>query len=488
MSSKITIIGLGPGDSQLWSQLAAEQLNRADEVFVYTPHPSLPAIPGRLRTVALPEAQSQSPDLRARQLAAEVVRLARRQADLILAVPGHPRLDDPVTPHLCAQAEAAGLPVAIVPGLSYFEALVTSLDLTDLSTLQLAEADAVARLYHPPLEPDRPAIIKNIADRQMAMAVKATLLNGYPEALTVTLVHNPGTPGESTWSGPLTEFDSHLIPSSPLFLYLPADNTHSGFTTFQQTIARLRAPGGCPWDRKQSHQTLRPYLLEETYEVLETIDAGDAEALAEELGDLLLQIVLHAQIATDTGEFKMGTVLDHIDRKMVRRHPHVFGNVAVNHVDEVKTNWQAIKQSEKAAKGRADDNASALDGVPKALPALAEALAIAKKAVDVGFEWPDVEGVLDKINEEAREVAEATEPEHLEAEVGDLLFCIVNLARWQKIDPESALRSTNARFVRRFKQMEALAAAQGQRLPEMTLPEMDRLWDQAKAMLAAEKT
>lgn len=486
MKQTITIVGLGPGDSQLWSQLAAEQLRQADEVFVYAPHPSLSAILGRVCTIKLPADQAQSSDTQAGQIAAEIMQLTKKRAELVLAVPGHPRLDDPVTPHLCAEAEARDISVTIIPGLSYFEALVTSLNLIEIHNLQLTEAQAVARLYHPPLEPDRPALIKNIANQPLATKVKQTLLNAYPDNFMVTLVHTPGSPTESIWAGPLSEFDSHLESGQPVFLFLPADTAHSSLSTFQQTIAHLRAPNGCPWDRKQTHQTLRPYLLEETYEVLETIDADDAEALAEELGDLLLQIVLHTQIAIDTGEFKMGNILDHINRKMLRRHPHVFGNVSVNHVDEVSTNWEAIKQAEKAAKGQVDKQTSALDGVPQALPALAEALMIAKKAVRVGFEWPDVEGVLDKINEEAREVAEASEPDHLEAEIGDLLFCIVNLARWKNIDPESALRSTNARFVRRFKQMEALAAAQGQQLPQMTLPEMDRLWDQAKIILNKE--
>ncbi|MCB0211186.1 MAG: nucleoside triphosphate pyrophosphohydrolase [Anaerolineae bacterium] len=487
MNPGMTIIGLGPGSSQLWSQLAAEQLRQATEVYVYTPHPSLPDIPGRLRSITPPKDKNQSPDDRARYIIEKLLRLAQRQETLTVAVPGHPRLDDPITPRLCAEAKSAGLPVTIIAGLSYFEALVTSLNLTDVDNLQLTEAYAIAALYHPPLEPDRPAIVKNIIDQPTAAQVKQTLLNAYPNELSVTLVHNPGTDTETMWTGPLDEFDSQVQLSPPAFLYLPADTTHSGLSTFQQTIAHLRAPNGCPWDRKQTHQTLRPYLLEETYEALETIDADDPEALAEELGDVLLQIVLHTQIATETGEFKMGTLIDHINRKMLRRHPHVFGDVSVKHVDEVNANWETIKKAEKTAKGQVDADESALDGVPKALPALAEALAISKKAVRVGFEWPDVEGVLDKIQEEAREVAEATEPGHLEAEVGDLLFCIVNLARWQNIDPESALRATNTRFTRRFKQMEALAAADGKRLQDMTLPEMDTLWAKAKAILAGKE-
>ncbi|MCB0163640.1 MAG: nucleoside triphosphate pyrophosphohydrolase [Anaerolineae bacterium] len=484
MSPGITIIGLGPGDSQLWTEAAAQYLRYAVEIHVYTSHPSLPDIPGQLQYITPPTDPAQPAADRFHQIAVELVLTSQRRPELILAVPGHPRLDDPVTPYLCAEAKSAGLPVTVVPGLSYFEAVVAALDLTELHSLQLADANELARLYHPLLEPDRPALIRYISDRALATQLKQTLLNAYPADFSVTLVYSPGVPTEATWSGPLAEIDHQPYLAAPAFLYLPADPNPSGFNTFQQIIAHLRSPNGCPWDRKQTHQTLRPYLLEEAYEVLETIDANDPEALAEELGDLLLQIVLHTQIATETGEFKMGTVLDHINRKMLRRHPHVFGDIEVTHADEVKVHWEAIKQAEKAAKGQTNNNTSALDGVTKALPALAEALAISKKAVRVGFEWPDIEGVLDKINEEAREVAEATEPEHLEAEVGDLLFCIVNLARWQNIDPESALRSTNARFTRRFKQMEALAQAQGRQLTEMTLAEMDELWDQAKLILA----
>ncbi|MCB9079156.1 MAG: nucleoside triphosphate pyrophosphohydrolase [Anaerolineaceae bacterium] len=484
MSPGITIIGLGPGNSQLWTEAAVQYLRYAIEVYVYTSHPSLPDIPGRLRYVTPHHDQSNPAADRFKQIAVELVLLSQRRRELILAVPGHPRLDDPVTPYLCAEAKTAGLPVTIVPGLSYLEAVVAALNLTEVHSLQLIDAHELAQLYHPLLEPDRPALVRYMSDQALAAQLKKTLLNAYPDDFSVTLVHSPGAPTEGIWTGPLSDIDSQSYLAAPTFLYLPADTNLSGFNTFQQIIAHLRSPNGCPWDRKQTHQTLRPYLLEEAYEVLETIDADDPAALAEELGDLLLQIVLHTQIATDTGEFKMGAVLDHINRKMLRRHPHVFGDVNVSHADEVKVHWEAIKQAEKAAKGQTNNHPSALDGVAKALPALAEALAISKKAVGVGFEWPDVEGVLDKINEESREVAEATEPDHLEAEVGDLLFCIVNLARWQKVDPESALRLTNARFTRRFKQMEALAEAQGRRLSEMTLAEMDQLWEQAKAILA----
>jgi MazG family protein len=176
----------------------------------------------------------------------------------------------------------------------------------------------------------------------------------------------------------------------------------------------------------------------------------------------------------------MEEVIEQINRKLVRRHPHVFSQTQVEGAEQVVANWEAIKRQEKAEKGQATEATSALDGIPPALPALAQAMMISQKAVRVGFEWPNIEGVLDKVIEEAREIAEATDPEHLEAEIGDLLFSVVNLARWRQIDPETALRAMNARFTRRFKQIEALAAARGKSLSDMSLPEMDALWEEAK--------
>jgi tetrapyrrole methylase family protein/MazG family protein len=307
-------------------------------------------------------------------------------------------------------------------------------------------------------------------------------LNAYPSNFAVHIVQfQPGQPAQVSIS-PLAQLARQSLPDTLTVLYLPADD-HSGFSTFQETIAHLRAPDGCPWDQKQTHQSLRPYLLEETYEVLEALDAGDMPALAEELGDLLLQVVLHTQVAIDNGAFKMADVIDHINRKLVRRHPHVFGTVTVDGVAAVTANWEAIKQQEKAAKGEKAQAASVLDGVPPALPALAQALSISDRAVRVGFEWPNIEGVMEKVLEEAQEIAEASTQAELESEIGDLLFSVVNLARWRQVDPESALRETNARFTRRFKQMEALATAQGVRLSELPIDALETLWTRAKEIV-----
>jgi tetrapyrrole methylase family protein/MazG family protein len=278
----------------------------------------------------------------------------------------------------------------------------------------------------------------------------------------------------------LGSLEAQAFAGKLVHLYLPGSKPQASFSIFQNIIAHLRAPEGCPWDRKQSHQTLRPSLLEETFEVLEALDANDPAALREELGDLLLHILMHAQIAVESAEFRMEEVIEQVNRKLVRRHPHVFSQTQVEGAEQVVANWEAIKRQEKAEKGQATEASSALDGIPPALPALAQAMMISQKAVRVGFEWPNIEGVLDKVIEEAREIAEATNPEHLESEIGDLLFSVVNLARWRQIDPETALRAMNARFTRRFKQIEALAAARGKSLSDMSLPEMDALWEEAK--------
>jgi tetrapyrrole methylase family protein/MazG family protein len=321
-------------------------------------------------------------------------------------------------------------------------------------------------------------LILRLCTPELAADVKRVLLNAYPPDFNVTLLRGNVTlvrGTEQIASCPLADLEQQGPFEAETALYLPPNPAAVGFATFADLVAHLLSPDGCPWDRAQTHQTLRRYLLEETYELLEVLDAGDLAAMVGELGDLLLQIALHAQMAAEAGHFRMGEVIAHNFHKMVRRHPHVFGDVVVSGADEVLTNWNAIKQAEK---GHLPAAPSALDGVPPGLPALAQAITLAEKAARVGFEWEDIEGILGKIAEEAREIAEAIHPTHLEAEIGDLLFIIVQLARWRKVDPESALRSTNARFTRRFKKMEALAGDRP--LAQLTLPKWQALWAEAK--------
>jgi len=253
------------------------------------------------------------------------------------------------------------------------------------------------------------------------------------------------------------------------------------FAQLVSVMARLRAPGGCPWDRKQTFDTIKSYLLEETYEVMEAIDRRDWQGFAEELGDLLLQPVFFAEMAAEQGLFTISDSLDAINEKLIRRHPHVFGDAIAETAEDVKQRWDEIKKREKAGQSEGP-KASVLEGVPRNLPALMEAEKISHKAAATGFEWPDIGGVMEKLQEEAAELTHArggTDQEHIEHEIGDLLFTLVNLARFLKVDPEQALRKTNARFRRRFAHIESQA---GDAMASMPLERMEELWQEAKRL------
>ena len=246
-------------------------------------------------------------------------------------------------------------------------------------------------------------------------------------------------------------------------------------------MARLRAPDGCPWDREQTFDTIKPYLLEETYEVMEAIDARDWRELAEELGDLLLQSVFFAQMASEAGHFKIEDSLDAINNKLIRRHPHIFGDSEAHTAEDVKKRWDEIKDEEKKAKGESPK--LLLESIPRTLPALVEAAQISSRAARAGFDWENAEQVLDKLHEELSELAEARENaahEEIEGEVGDLLFVLVNLARFVKVDPEQALRKSNAKFRRRFAHVEKSLQARGKNLSDSNLQEMEEMWQEAK--------
>src|SRR5215468_6523689 len=253
---------------------------------------------------------------------------------------------------------------------------------------------------------------------------------------------------------------------------------------FERAVAimeRLRAPGGCPWDREQTFDTIKPYTLEETYEVLQAIDNRDWGELAEELGDFLLQAVFYAQMATEQNLFRIDDALDAINSKLVRRHPHVFGEESASSADDVKEIWGRVKDSEQ--KKKAKPREGLLDGVPRAMPALVEAQQIASKAAGVGFDWENPDQVVEKLHEELAEFAEArrnASAEQLEDELGDMLFVIVNLARFVKVDPEQALRRTNAKFRKRWSHIEARLRERGKKPEESTIQEMEELWREAK--------
>jgi tetrapyrrole methylase family protein/MazG family protein len=263
---------------------------------------------------------------------------------------------------------------------------------------------------------------------------------------------------------------------------LPPQSSHHSWDDLVVIMARLRL--GCPWDREQTHRTLVPYLIEETYEVVEAIEGGDLDALCEELGDLLLQIVFHSQLATETGKFSVADVVDALSNKMVRRHPHVFGDAVIEDVDAQWRNWEKLKAQEKTGQKRK----SRLDGIPKRLGALQRGQRMQEKASRVGFDWPNVSGILDKLHEELTELAEARrerqDDPRVREELGDVFFTLVNLSRALGIDAETAMRQANEKFYRRFFFMEERAAAEGKTLSDLSLDELEELWQLAKTQAA----
>ncbi len=267
------------------------------------------------------------------------------------------------------------------------------------------------------------------------------------------------------------------------------------FEKLVAVMARLRAPGGCPWDREQTHATLRTYLIEEAYEVLEALDAQDDGKFPEELGDLLLQVLFHSQIAAEQDRFTIIDVIREIHEKMIRRHPHVFGTKQAKDSAEVLRNWEIIKAEERRKKGiaapekHADAEESILHGVPASLPALLQGFQLTRKAARVGFDWHNVDGIFDKLDEETHELRAALKSAKnadIEDELGDLLFVAVNLSRFLKVDPEIAMHRANRKFTRRFHEMERIALERGTTFAKVPHEQMESLWDQAKQNLKNE--
>jgi tetrapyrrole methylase family protein/MazG family protein len=336
------------------------------------------------------------------------------------------------------------------------------------SRLTMLEARTLASAHVPPYPPDAPALLTDIDSQELAVHLKNVLLTTYPKEHVVHVVKE----------GKRKDIKlSELSVEAGFSLYIPPLGEGTSFESFVEITAHLRAPNGCPWDRKQTHASLRKHMLEETYEAISAIDSGDFVDMREEFGDLLLQVVLQSQIANEEGQFNINEVVQGIYSKIVRRHPHVFGDVEISDVDGVLTNWEKLKEKER--KGKKEEKGF-LDGIPVALPALSQAQEYQDRAARVGFDWPEIEGVLEKIAEEVEEVKRASNAKELADEIGDLLFALVNLARWKKVDAESALRGTNMKFKKRFGYIEQGAKKQGRDLSSLSLAEMESLWQQAK--------
>jgi tetrapyrrole methylase family protein/MazG family protein len=513
MGDVITLIGLGAGDVDTLTRGAERALREAaarhaagtGRLFVRTArHPVVDALrEWGLPFEAMDNLYDTLPDFDAvyEAIADRVLKAAGsqdRDSPVALAVPGHPLFGEEAVRRIRARAAADGIATTVISSGSFVEAVLTAVgasldegcDVRDALTLQ--ETDVIDRDGRPGparVDTSRGLLLFQVFDAASASHAKLALMRDYPDDWGIVLVRQAGVRDlEEVRRIPLFQLDRHPVDHLTAVYVppLPPERRRPGFPSLVGIMARLRAPDGCPWDREQTSQTLKKYFIEETYEVIEAIDADDPTLLCEELGDALLQVVFHAELAAEDGVFNIDDVTAGIVEKLVRRHPHVFGELAVADSAEVLRNWEKIKRAENTEKD-ADWRKSILDGIPNGLPALMRAAEISKKVVKVGFEWERFEDVLAKLDEEIAELkAELAsadlDPDKIAGELGDLLFTIVQVARWQKIDAEDALRSMLTRFSKRFRYIEQRASEQERTLTELTLVEMDALWDEAKRL------
>ena len=363
----------------------------------------------------------------------------------------------------------------MIEGSSLLDGLQTSL--ANNQPLITVDGLILRDRHHPPFSADQNVLMIEPGNSREFSNLKSILLRIYSSDHPVQILAGKDTLYKWKQSSiDLIDGEKDKVAA----LFIEAASSDRSLESFEEIIAHLRAPeDGCPWDKKQTHTSLRTYLLEETYEALDALDQNNLESLKEELGDILLQILLHSQIAVENGEFTMADVLQRINQKIVYRHPHVFKNWIVSGEDDVIQNWESLKGQEREKNGD-EKKKGMLDGVPLSSPALAQAQSIQQRAARVGFDWPDIGPVMDKVVEELEEVRSAANDEERAKELGDLLFAIVNVIRWYKVDAESALRQTNLKFRNRFAFIEENARRNGKDVQAMTLDEMDALWEEAK--------
>ncbi len=477
----ITLLGLGPGAPAQLTRQAWDLLSEIPEIYLRTGlHPVVPHLPS---TLAIKTFDDLYDTLDAFEqvyeaIVDQVLALGSRPEGVVYGVPGHPFVAEATGPEIYRRATEQNLPVRVVSGLSFLEPAFAALNLDPFPQVSLVDALDLVAAHHPGFPPDAPALIAQIYSQPVAAALKLTLMAVYPDEHPVIMLHAAGTDDQVVEDLLLYEIDRSPHIGLLTSLLLPPLGVYTSFESFQEVIAHLRSPEGCPWDREQTHLTLRPYLLEETYEALAALDAEDPTELKEELGDLLIQIVLHAQIATENGDFQMSDIISQVSQKLIYRHPHVFGEVAVSGSGEVKENWDKLKAQERVSKGNSAP--SALDGVPAILPALAQADAFQERARRVGFDWLEISGVFAKALEEFEELQAAETPGEKADELGDLLFSVVNIARWLDLDAETALREANLKFQNRFRALETRMREEGRPLQDLSMAEMDALWEQIK--------
>jgi len=484
VARKITVVGIGPGGKQYLTLEAFEKIRETNTLYLRTErHPIVDYIKTLgIKTESFDNIYDTYENFQEvyNKIVDKLIELSKND-DVVYAVPGSPFVAENTVQKLMAICEQEGIELEFVAGVSFIEAIISTLGRDPVNGLKIIDA-----LQMDSQKPDFDVdlIITQVYNRFVASEVKLKLMEYYDDEYEITIIRAAGIDGEEKivklplyeldridWLDHLTSIFVEKIDNNKIKKY-KMDNLVS-------IMEQLRSKEGCPWDREQDHQSLKPYLIEESYEVLEALENDDMELLEEELGDLLLQIIFHSQIARENGYFNISDVITGICNKLTSRHPHVFGELEVNSSEKVLINWEAIKREEKEEKSHTES----LMRIPKQLPALMKSYKIQGKAAKVGFDWENVHGALEKVSEELQELVDVLDSDNkdeINEEVGDLLFAVVNVARFLKVRPELALNKTIEKFIRRFKFIEETSGKNNQKMEQMTLEEMDKLWNLAK--------
>lgn len=487
---KLKIIGLGSGDYKQLTLSAVEELKSADRLILRTEkHPTVDYIKSLGITFSTCDDiydSSRTFEDTYQQISERVIDSCDENKVLVYAVPGHPLVAEKSVELVLRNAKE-GFDVEIVPAVSFIDSILTALQIDPAYGLKIIDGLS--------LDVQKPDflcgnIITQVYSRFVASEIKLKLMDLYQDDTEIYVVKAAGVKGlERIEKLPLYELDRIDWVDYLTSVYIPPVKDKAKFKTMDELVAlmaKLRGEGGCPWDREQTRESLKPYLLEETYEVLEAIEKNDIDLLVEELGDLLLQVVFHAQLAKEDGEFDINDIITGIVNKLIERHPHVFGDVIATSESGALKSWEASKRK---LKGITTYTQTLID-IPAALPNLMRSYKVQQKAALVGFDWDHVDDAMAKVDEELVEVKEVYKSGNkhiIEEEIGDLLFAVVNVARFLKVQPELALRGTIDKFINRFRYIEETALQKGKKLDKMTLQEMDELWNEAKKIKILQK-
>jgi tetrapyrrole methylase family protein/MazG family protein len=493
MPAQITVVGLGSGDENQLSLGIWRKLQSGLPIYVRTAqHPVLKILDANLITFhAFDQIYEQRDSFHAvyEEITEALIAAAQTGAEeIVYAVPGHPMVAERTSQLLMQRCNEAGIELQFLGGESFLDQAFLRFGFDPIEGFQLLDGSSA---FESLLNPKIHTIIAQVYDAFTASDVKLSLMAIYPDEFPVFVGHALGVEGaEIIQEIPIYELDRIKGYGNLSLIWVPRSEQESlqsrSFHRLQEIVQILRSPEGCPWDREQTHASLRKSLIEETCEVLETIDDDDPAAMCEELGDLLLQVMLHAQLEDETGAFNVYDVIQGLNEKLIRRHPHVFGTQSADNAEEAVVNWQQIKQEEKRQKGIDIEQVSIMTGIPRDLPGLLKAWRLQKKAAEVGFDWDNAEDIIAKIEEELAELRaemRSMDTDAQKAELGDLLFAVVNLGRFLKLEPEEAIALTNQKFVRRFCFIEEQLRLKGIRFDQTDLKEMEHYWQEAKKFL-----